>query len=57
MLSNIKVYIVNSLHFMKKIVRHDTTKIRNHEICLIFSSCFRLLRLPCGMRSLFLWGR
>ncbi len=39
----IRVLIVNSLHFMKKLFHHhhETTKFRKHEICLIFFSCFR----------------
>jgi hypothetical protein len=40
-LPTLKVLILNSVHFMKKLFHHETTKFRKHEICLIFFSCFR----------------
>jgi hypothetical protein len=33
--------IVNSLHFMKKLIHHETTKVRKHEICFLSFSYFR----------------
>jgi hypothetical protein len=39
-IAQFRVLVVNSLHFMKKLIYHESTKFGKHEIFLSCFSCF-----------------